>query len=39
MANVLNSLFGGGKPAADPVKAQTGDNGEYTCANTVWFDW
>jgi hypothetical protein len=29
MANVIGSLFGGGKPAADPVKAQTGDGGEF----------
>jgi hypothetical protein len=27
MANVLNSLFGGGKPAPDPVKA-AGDSGK-----------
>ncbi|KAK5664266.1 hypothetical protein OQA88_484 [Cercophora sp. LCS_1] len=26
MANVLNNLFGGGKPAADPVKVQSGDS-------------
>ncbi|KAK0711240.1 hypothetical protein B0H67DRAFT_602054 [Lasiosphaeris hirsuta] len=26
MANLLNSLFGGGKPAADPVRVQTDDS-------------
>jgi len=28
MANVLNSLFGGGKASPDPVKVQAGDSGK-----------